>query len=155
MAFLHSSKTRTVDPLRLSILPLYEYAVIIERRSLDTSLRRLGYSGRDLANLVDSVLADQGNEFPNRLLENIDAIRNAELRYPVAVARPPAPPRWILDKLRHLVENGFLDFKQWRGMASRYAKRTASYLAACQLRAAMIWTNYLATPPSERVAGSL
>ena len=45
-----------------------------------------------------------------------------------------------LYKLRHLVENGFLDFKQWRGIATRYAKRTASYLAACQLRAAMIWT---------------
>ena len=44
-----------------------------------------------------------------------------------------------LYKLRHLVENGFLEFKQWRGVATRYAKRTASYLAACQLRAVMIW----------------
>ena len=26
-----------------------------------------------------------------------------------------------LYKLRHLVENGFLDFKQWRGVATRYA----------------------------------
>ena len=45
-----------------------------------------------------------------------------------------------LYRLRHLVENGFLDFKQWRGVATRYAKRTASYLAACQLRAVMIWS---------------
>ena len=45
-----------------------------------------------------------------------------------------------LYKLRHLVENGFLDFKQWRGVATRYAKRAASYLAACQLRAVMIWS---------------
>ena len=45
-----------------------------------------------------------------------------------------------LCKLRHLVENGFLDFKQWRGIATRYAKRIASYLATCQLRAAMIWS---------------
>ena len=45
-----------------------------------------------------------------------------------------------LYKLRRLVENGFLEFKQWRGVAARYAKRAASYLAACQLRAAMIWT---------------
>ena len=45
-----------------------------------------------------------------------------------------------LYKLRHLVENGFLEFKQWRGIATRYAKRSASYLAACQLRAAIIWT---------------
>ena len=27
-----------------------------------------------------------------------------------------------LYKLRHLVENGFLEFKQWRGVATRYAK---------------------------------
>ena len=45
-----------------------------------------------------------------------------------------------LYKLRHLVESGSLEFKQWRGIATRYAKRAASYLAACQLRAAMIWT---------------
>ncbi len=45
-----------------------------------------------------------------------------------------------LYRLRHLVENGFLDFKQWRGVATRYAKRTASYLAACHLRAVMIWS---------------
>ncbi len=45
-----------------------------------------------------------------------------------------------LYRLRHLVENGFLDFKQWRGVATRYARRTASYLAACQLRAVMIWS---------------
>ena len=45
-----------------------------------------------------------------------------------------------LYQLRHLVGNGFLEFKQWRGVATRYAKRTASYLAACQLRAVMIWS---------------
>ena len=45
-----------------------------------------------------------------------------------------------LYQLRHLVENGFLEFKQWRGIATRYAKRAASYLAACQLRAVMIWS---------------
>ncbi len=45
-----------------------------------------------------------------------------------------------LYKLRHLVENGFLEFKQWRGVATRYAKRTASLLAVCQLRAVLIWS---------------
>ena len=33
-----------------------------------------------------------------------------------------------------------LEFKQWRGVATRYAKRTASYMAICQLRAVMIWS---------------
>ena len=31
-----------------------------------------------------------------------------------------------LYKLRHLVENGFLEFKQWRGVATRYAKNSLS-----------------------------
>ena len=45
-----------------------------------------------------------------------------------------------LYQLRHLVDNGFLEFKQWRRVATRYTKKTASYLAACQLRAVMIWS---------------
>ena len=43
----------------------------------------------------------------------------------------------------HLVENGFLDFKQWRGVATRYAKNSLSYLAVCQIRAMAIWTKLL------------
>ena len=46
-------------------------------------------------------------------------------------------------KLGHLVKNGFLEFKQWRGIATPYAKGAAAYLAACQLRAAMIWTKLI------------
>ena len=45
-----------------------------------------------------------------------------------------------LYKLRHLVENAFLDFKQWQGVATRYAKRSASFLAVCQIRALVLWT---------------
>ena len=44
-----------------------------------------------------------------------------------------------LYRLRHLVENAFLNFKQWRAVATRYAKRTASFLAICQIRALAIW----------------
>ena len=36
--------------------------------------------------------------------------------------------------------NGFLDFKQWRGVTPRYAKSTASFLAIGQLRAVMVWS---------------
>jgi len=39
-----------------------------------------------------------------------------------------------LYKLRHLVENAFLELKRWRGIATRYAKNTASFLAAVQIR---------------------
>ena len=44
-----------------------------------------------------------------------------------------------LYKLRHLVENACLKLKQWRGIATRYAKTTASFLAECQIVAMMLW----------------
>jgi transposase len=44
-----------------------------------------------------------------------------------------------LYKLRHLVENAFLMLKQWRGIATRYAKNTDSFLAAVRIRAIFHW----------------
>ena len=49
-----------------------------------------------------------------------------------------------LYKLRHLVENAFLHLKRWRGIATRYAKNTASFLAAVQIRCIALWANILA-----------
>ena len=44
-----------------------------------------------------------------------------------------------LYKQRHLVENAFLHIKQWRGIATRYAKRLSSFLAAAQIRCLVLW----------------
>lgn len=44
-----------------------------------------------------------------------------------------------LYKLRHLVENAFLHLKRWRGIATRYAKNTASFMAAVQIRCLVLW----------------
>ena len=46
-----------------------------------------------------------------------------------------------LYKLRHLVENAFLHLKRWRGIATRYAKNSASFLAAVQIRCLALWAN--------------
>ena len=46
-----------------------------------------------------------------------------------------------LYRLRHLVENAFLHLKRWRGIATRYAKNTASFLAAVQIRCIVLWAN--------------
>ena len=43
-------------------------------------------------------------------------------------------------KLRRLVENAFRTFKQWRGVATSYARNEASFLAICQIRAMAMWT---------------
>jgi len=44
-----------------------------------------------------------------------------------------------LYRLRHLVENAFLHLKQWRGIATRYAKNTSSFWAAVHIRCIAIW----------------
>ena len=48
-----------------------------------------------------------------------------------------------LYKLRHLVENAFLNLKRWRGIATRYAKNSSSFLAAVQIRCIALWAKIL------------
>ena len=45
--------------------------------------------------------------------------------------------RWFdkeIYRLRHLIENAFLKLKKWRGIATRYAKNSDSFLAAVRIR---------------------
>jgi transposase len=42
-------------------------------------------------------------------------------------------------KHRHLVENAILKLKLWRGIATRYAKRADSFVAAVQIRCLALW----------------
>ncbi|WP_425364712.1 IS5 family transposase [Candidatus Tisiphia endosymbiont of Mystacides longicornis] len=44
-----------------------------------------------------------------------------------------------LYKLRHIIENTFQKFKEWRGIATRYAKNTKSYMAGLCLRGLLMW----------------
>jgi transposase len=48
-----------------------------------------------------------------------------------------------LYKFRHLVENAFLHLKRWRGIATRYAKNTASFLAAIHVRCIDLWSKII------------
>jgi transposase len=48
-----------------------------------------------------------------------------------------------LYRLRHWVENAFLYLKRWRGIATRYAKNTPSFLAAVQIRCIALWATIL------------
>ena len=47
-----------------------------------------------------------------------------------------------LYRMRHLVENAFLALKQWRGIATRYAKTLDAFVAAIQVRCIVIWLSY-------------
>jgi len=44
-----------------------------------------------------------------------------------------------LYRLRHLVENTFQQLKQWRGIATRYAKKVSSFTAAVNIRCLHMW----------------
>jgi len=63
--------------------------------------------------------------------------------------RPEIPPRKHrkvqreydrdIYKLRHFVENAFLQLKQWRGIATRYAKNLSTFIATVQIRRLTLW----------------
>ena len=42
-------------------------------------------------------------------------------------------------KLRHLVENAFRMLKEWRGIATRYAKTASGFLGAVIVRCIFVW----------------
>jgi len=46
-------------------------------------------------------------------------------------------------KLRHLVENAFQKLKNWRSIATRYAKTTTAFRGAISLASIMLWLRVL------------
>jgi transposase len=89
------------------------------------------------------LLADKGYDS--------DAIIAKALEQNMSVVIPPKKNRRVqreydtyLYRLRHLVENAFLHLKRWRGIATRYAKNTSSFVASVQIRCIALWANVLA-----------
>ena len=87
------------------------------------------------------LLADRGYD-SNALLEQA---KNQDMEAVI----PPKKNRTMqrpydedLYKLRHLVENTFLHLKRWRGIATRYAKNSASFLAAVHTFSGLISRDY-------------
>ena len=83
--------------------------------------------------------------FGDRAYDTNDIIEFATERGMLVVI-PPKRNRLVqreydkeLYKLRHLVENAFLKMKQWRGIATRYAKNTDSYLSAVLICCMKLW----------------
>lgn len=89
---------------------------------------------------AEHLIADKGYD-----TDAIVALAIAQKMNPVI---PPKSNRIVqrecdkhIYKLRHLVENAFLDLKGWRGIATRYAKRAASFLAIVQIRCILRWAS--------------
>ena len=89
---------------------------------------------------AESLLADKGYDsdaFANILIERgIHPVIP-----PLKRRKPPRPYDEYLYRLRHLVENAFLELKRWRGIATRDAKNTSSFWAAVHIRCVAIWAN--------------
>jgi len=97
--------------------------------------------------LIDGIsaqflLADRGYD-TNEILEK--AVKDG-----IEAVIPPKRNRLVqreydkeIYKIRHLVENAFLHLKRWRGVATRYAKTTASFMAAVQIRCIDLWLKVL------------
>lgn len=91
---------------------------------------------------AEHLLADRGYDS--------DAIVTLAQEQGMTAVIPPRKNRKVareydksIYKVRHLVENAFLHLKRWRGIATRYAKNTASFLAAAQIRCIALWTAIL------------
>ena len=89
---------------------------------------------------ADYLLADKGYDS--------QAIIQQAKQQGMAPVIPPRKNRQVLReydaclyRLRHLIENAFLHLKRWRGIATRYAKNSASFLASVQIRCLALWAN--------------
>src|SRR5271156_678652 len=89
---------------------------------------------------VEHLLADRGYD-TNAILEQAAKQGMKSVIRPKKNRKIQRDYDRYLYKLRHLVENAFLHLKRWRGIATRYAKRTASFLAAVQIRCIALWAN--------------
>lgn len=87
---------------------------------------------------ADHLIADKG-------YDSDAIIKQAEIQGMQAQIPPRKNRKALRDydeylyRQRHLVENAFLHIKQWRGIATRYAKNLASFLAAVQIRCLALW----------------
>ena len=87
---------------------------------------------------ADYLLADRGYD-TNELLERAKDQGIKPVIPPKKNRKEQYPYDADLYKARHLVENALLHLKRWRGIATRYAKNTASFLAAVHIRCLALW----------------
>jgi transposase len=92
---------------------------------------------------IEMLLADRGYD--------TDEIINYCEENGIEAVIPPKKNRVIqreydefIYKLRHLIENAFLKLKQWRGVATRYAKTTTAFVGAVTVRCLFLWLNIIA-----------
>lgn len=108
--------------------------VITEGTRADCTQARTLIEGID----ADHLIADKGYD-TDAILEQARRVGMHTVIPPKKNRKDPRAYDEDLYKLRHLIENTFLMLKRWRGIATRYAKNSTSFLAAVQIRCLAIW----------------
>jgi transposase len=86
------------------------------------------------------LLADRGYD-TNEILEQAKLQGMSPVIPPKSNRREQRDYDKELYKARHLIEKAFLHLKQWRGIATRYAKNSTSFLAAIHIRCIFLWAS--------------
>ncbi len=84
-------------------------------------------------NIIEVQLADKGYD-TNAILEYTQEHEITAVILPKRSRKVQREYYRDIYKLCHMVENAFLYLKQWRDIATRYAKNAASFLAAIHIR---------------------
>ena len=87
---------------------------------------------------AEHLLADRGYD-TDKIVDQVQAQGMSAVIPPKKNRKFQRPYDKALYKHRHLVENAFLHLKRWRGIATRYAKNTKSFLAAVHIRCLALW----------------
>ena len=90
----------------------------------------------------DHVIADRAYD-SDEIVSFISSLNSKEVIPPKKNRRKKRRYDYHLYKQRHLVENAFLHLKRWRGIATRYAKNTSSFIAIVQIRCLFLWLNII------------
>ena len=87
---------------------------------------------------AEAVLADKAYDAQNRVIEPLNR-RGIQIVIPPKKNRlQPRPYDRVLYQARHLIENFFAKLKPFRGIATRYDKRSLNFLAGVYLTASVI-----------------
>ncbi len=87
---------------------------------------------------ADAVLADKAYDAQERVIDPLTK-RDIEVVIPSKKNRlQPRPYDHILYQARHLIENFFAKLKQFRGIATRYDKRSVNFLGGIYLAASTV-----------------
>ena len=81
---------------------------------------------------AEYLLADRGYD-TNGVLAAARAGGMTPVIPPKGSRKSPQEYDGVLYQARHLAENGFCQLKEWRSVATGYAKKVASYLAIYQI----------------------